>query len=170
MAAVWKAYKNAQKEKRIGKGKGSSTNNILRNEMATVQRLSSDVSGKAQKYTRIGPREFVPYEYTDLTMTNLKKAITTHFGSTSFCDILAGEQGPSCKVMEQIPNLKVIYFRFVCRGGSLDEEGKRQGSVGELPTNWRSFLITTVTRTLLLVQQNLQYLLQVTPIQRACLF
>ena len=168
MAAVWKAYKNAQKEKRIGKGKGSSTNNILRNEMATVQRLSSDVSRKAQKHTRIGPREFVPCEYTDLTMTNLKKAITTHFGSTSFCDILAGEQGPSCKVLEQIPDLKVIYFRFVDQGGSLDEEGKRQGSVGELQ-NGEGFLIT-VTRTLLLAQQNLQYLLQVSFIQRACLF
>ena len=46
---------------------------------------------------------------------------------------------PSCKVLEQIPDLQVIYFRFVDQGGSLDEEGKWQGSVGELPTKWRRF-------------------------------
>ena len=149
---MWKAYKNVQKENRNGKDKAASTNNILRNEVATVQRLSSDVSGKAQKYTRIGPREFVPYEYTDLTMANLKKAIITHLGSKkSFCDILAGEQGPSCKVLEQIPDLKMIYFRLIdhpqhlgghgdySRGSTsrmmVDKERKRPGSAVKLPTN-----------------------------------
>ena len=138
MAAVWKVS-HAQREKRIGKGKGSSTNNILHNEMVTVQRLSSDVSGKAPKCTHIGPREFVAYGYTDLTVTNLKKAITTHFGSMSFCDILAGEQDPSCKVLEQIPDLKVIYFWFVDQGDSLDEDGKKQRKAGELPKQLRRF-------------------------------
>lgn len=29
------------------------------------------------------------------------------------CDVLAGEQGPSCKTLDQIPNLKLIHVRFV---------------------------------------------------------
>ena len=76
---------------------------------------------------------------TDLTVTNLKKAITTHFGSMSFCDILAGEQDPSCKILEQIPDLKVIYFWFVDQGDSLDEDGKKQRKAGELPKQLRRF-------------------------------
>ena len=31
-----------------------------------IQRLSSEVSGKARKYSQIGPREFVPFEYDEL--------------------------------------------------------------------------------------------------------
>ena len=29
------------------------------------------------------------------------------------CDILAGERGPSCKKMSQIPDHKVFYVRFI---------------------------------------------------------
>ncbi|KAK6167171.1 hypothetical protein SNE40_021266 [Patella caerulea] len=29
------------------------------------------------------------------------------------CDVLAGEQGPSCKDVKQIPDLKVIHVRFI---------------------------------------------------------
>jgi hypothetical protein len=29
------------------------------------------------------------------------------------CDILAGDQGPSCKEMEQLLNLSLIHVRFV---------------------------------------------------------
>ena len=29
------------------------------------------------------------------------------------CDILAGDQGPSCKTIKQIPNLKLIHVRFI---------------------------------------------------------
>ena len=83
----------------------------------TVQRLSSDVSGKAQKFSRIGPREFVSYPHGDLTIDNIKKACETHFLSqlkmNVECDILAGEQGPSCSSLDQIPNLKLIHIRFV---------------------------------------------------------
>ena len=79
----------------------------------TVQRLSSDVSGKAQKFSRIGPREFVSYPHGDLTIDNIKKACETHFLSqlkmNVECDILAGEQGPSCSSFD----LKLIHIRFV---------------------------------------------------------
>ena len=38
----------------------------------TVQCLSSDVSGKAQKYARIGPREFVQFTEDELTIEIIK--------------------------------------------------------------------------------------------------
>jgi hypothetical protein len=84
-----------------------------------VQRMSSNVSGKAQKYNRIGPREFVPFEKYDgkLTLRNIMDACKTHFAKRvdkdMICDVLAGEQGPSCRKVEHIPDLKVIHVRFV---------------------------------------------------------
>ena len=38
---------------------GDTTHKLLKGKELTVQRLSSEVSGKTQKYARIGPREFV---------------------------------------------------------------------------------------------------------------
>ena len=29
------------------------------------------------------------------------------------CDILAGDQGPSCRTVKQIPNVQLIYIRFI---------------------------------------------------------
>ena len=29
------------------------------------------------------------------------------------CDVLAGEQGPSCASLDQIPDLKVVHVRFI---------------------------------------------------------
>jgi hypothetical protein len=46
-----------------------------------VQQLSSKVEGKAQKYSRIGPREFVSYKNSDVTIENLKQACQAHFSS-----------------------------------------------------------------------------------------
>ena len=31
------------------------------------------------------------------------------------CDVVAGEQGPSCKTVDQISSLKVIHVRFINR-------------------------------------------------------
>ena len=82
-----------------------------------VQQLSAEVSGKAQKYLRVGPREFVPFKYEELTIENIKKACEKHFahrmGENMSCDVLAVEQGPSCKTVSQIPNSKLIHVRFV---------------------------------------------------------
>jgi len=83
-----------------------------------VQRLSTDVTGKAQKYSRIGPREFVQVGFDDdeLTIEKIKDACLKHFapqtGSNVVCDVLAGEQGPSCSHIKQVPDLKLIYVRF----------------------------------------------------------
>ena len=63
-----------------------------------MQRLSAEVSGKAQKYTRVGPREFVSYQDNDgeLTIEGVKEACEKHFALEHMsCDILASDQGPS---------------------------------------------------------------------------
>ena len=67
-------------------------------------------------YATIGPREFVPFTEYELTIENIKRCCERHFATqvrTSLvCDILAGQQAPSCKTLEQILDMKVIYVRF----------------------------------------------------------
>eukprot|EP00112_Aurelia_sp_Birch-Aquarium-sp1_P011464 Seg2410.5 transcript_id=Seg2410.5/GoldUCD/mRNA.D3Y31 product="Transient receptor potential cation channel subfamily M member 6" protein_id=Seg2410.5/GoldUCD/D3Y31 len=87
----------------------------------TIQRLSPNVCGKAQKYARLGPREFVPYPSSkDLTVQGIKDACKMHFRpkGNQEVDVLAGEQEPSCHTLEQIPNIKLIHIRFLDRPGS----------------------------------------------------
>ena len=49
-------------------------------EELTVQRLSLDVSEKAHKYTRVGPREFAPFDDTEeMTIGNIKSACERYF-------------------------------------------------------------------------------------------
>ena len=115
--AEWRKFANKQKEKRGTKGnKGKKENSEDRAEII-VQRMSSDVSGKQQKYTRIGPREYVPFIYEELSFENIVAACHKHFEkrieSDTVCDILAGERGPSCSKMSQIPDHKVFYVRFI---------------------------------------------------------
>ena len=111
--AAWKKLKDKVTAKR-GKKRdaGDATHKLLKGKELTVQRLSSDLSGKAQKYTRIGP-----FTEDELIIENIKRCCERHFatqvGTSLVCDILAGEQGPSCKTLEQIPDMKVIYVRFV---------------------------------------------------------
>lgn len=114
----WKKFKTQMKGKRTHKGgKSGPKNTILEKEELVVQRLSSEVAGKAQKYLRVGPREFVPFEYDELTFENLKMACQQYFASrlekNMICDVLAGEQGPSCKSLDHIPDLRVIHIRFI---------------------------------------------------------
>ena len=118
------------KKKRVGR-KSEKGKDVSKCEI-TVQRLSADVSGKAQKYSRIGPREFVHlYDDDDedlyneeLTIERIKDACLKHFapkvGSNVVCDILASEQGPSCASLKQIPNMKLIYVRFISRSLTTD--------------------------------------------------
>ena len=80
--------------------------------MIVVQRLSAEVTGKAQKYSWVGAREFVSFEeFRELTIENIKDACMKHYditdGSIS-CNVLAGEQGPSCFSVKQIPSFKVL--------------------------------------------------------------
>ena len=87
MAAAWKIFKTAMKEKRTGK-KGGVSHDILAREEVVIQRLSAEMSGKAQKYSRIGPREFVPYDYEEVTLANIKSACKKHFASIIGNDML----------------------------------------------------------------------------------
>ena len=121
MAAEWRNFKAKMKAKRIDKGKGKKKDTISafndQNDTLVVQLLSAEVSGKAQKYSRIGAREFVSYEYEEFTIENIRRACEKHFAvdKSMSCDILAGEQGPSCNTVKQIPDSRVIHVRFVER-------------------------------------------------------
>lgn len=129
MAAQWKKLHKKITEKKTKKG--SQTSRKFQGEELTIQRLSSEVSGKVQKYARIEPREFVPIDAKeDLTIKSIKLACDWHFApqicTNLACDVLAGEQGPSCKTVDQIPDLKVIHIRFV---------GKRSLEVVDVDNN-----------------------------------
>ena len=54
--APWKNYQKNMAQKQYGKAK----NLVLERRSMIVQRLSSEDSGKAQKYASQGAREFVP--------------------------------------------------------------------------------------------------------------
>ena len=85
-------------------------------EFITVQRLSSSVEGKAQKYSRIGALTMVAMEGKERTMDNIKEACLRHFNVDSQkydCDLVAGERGPSYVSIGQITNWKVLHVRFV---------------------------------------------------------
>ena len=62
-----------------GGGKKNEKGNIFERQELVVQRLSSEVSGKAQKYTRVGPREFVQYDEEELSIEGIKAACEKHF-------------------------------------------------------------------------------------------
>ena len=102
MADAWRKLNNKIKEKRANKG--GQLSKTFQGDQLTIQMLSSEVSGKAQKYARVGPREFVQFDTNEeLTINTIKQACEVHFasriGSNMECDILAGEQGPSCKTI-----------------------------------------------------------------------
>ena len=113
----WNKFKNKMKEKRgknmTRKDSGTSSKDL---ETIVVQRLSAEASGKAQKYSRSGAREFVPFdEFNKIPIENIKKACMKHYGmpDTMCCDMLAGEEGPSCSSMKQLLSLKVIHVQFI---------------------------------------------------------
>ena len=73
-----------QMHKERGKNKkgGSAPHEII------VQRLAAEPDNK-QTYKPMQPREFVNFEYEDLTLANLKKACAAHFNlPPSTCDVL----------------------------------------------------------------------------------
>ena len=93
----WKDFQAEMKRKRVGKCTGKGKDDKSCRDELTVQRLSSEVAAKQRKYTRIDPREFVDFSGRELTI----------------CDILAGEKGPSCGKVKQIPNTILIHVRFI---------------------------------------------------------
>jgi hypothetical protein len=135
--AAWKRL-NAKVNAKRAKKATTTTQSRSKPTEITVQRLSAEVVGKAQKYTRIGPREFVPIindpfvdDSDDWTIECIKKACEKHFlpriGQNVTCDVLAGEQGPSCQSIDQVPDLKVIYVRFIPTASSPADQHRRYG-------------------------------------------
>ena len=119
---TWEAYKLKMKDKRCKKLKGkalptgkglNSEDLILQKGEIVVQRLSAEVAGKAQKYNRHGPREFVSFAEEELSISAIKNACEKHFRALMsqglVCDVLAGDQGPSCSSVHQLPDLKVEF-------------------------------------------------------------
>lgn len=108
---AWDNYKDRVAKKRTQKDKGANPNLT---DGLTVQRLSANVEGKCQKYSRIGPLTLVPFQQDlELTLENIKAACKTHFCTELECDVLAGERGPSYTDISQIKNWKVVHVRFV---------------------------------------------------------
>ena len=116
-----KDWQKKMKEKKAKEKSGAA----LPDNTITVQRLSVEVTGKLQKYSHIGARVFVSYEFEEYTIKNIKRACMKHFGIPEdgilCCDVLVGERGPSCLPVKQIPNFKVIHVRFIERS---DGEGE----------------------------------------------
>ena len=101
------------KDKSLKKGKALSTckglnsgDLILQKGEIVVQRLSAEVSGKAQKYNIDGLREFVSLAEEELSIPALKNASEKHFRALTsqglVCDVLAGDRGPSCTTIESL--------------------------------------------------------------------
>ena len=107
---VWDNYKEKVAKKRMRKGEEKGATGPKGG--LTVQRLSANVEGKCQKYSRIGPLTLVPCE-KELTLENIKAACKVHFNMELECDVLAGERGPFFTESAQIQNWKVLHVRFV---------------------------------------------------------
>jgi hypothetical protein len=108
----WEGFKQKVAKKRVGKNHESSTLPAYI-EYLTVQRLSSTVEGKRQKYARIGPLTMVPLTKQPATLDSLKSYCQKHFKTSAACDVLAGERRPSFTDISQIKNWKVVHIRSV---------------------------------------------------------
>ena len=128
--AKWRKYANMIKAKRTNnvnakktvksdagqKNGGASDVSILERKEITVQPLATEATGKAKKYERTGPHEFVKFPYEEVTIPNIVKACNKHFEKRlrgMSIDVLASERGPSCSKISQLPNLKLVHVRFV---------------------------------------------------------
>ena len=76
---TWDNYKEkvAKKSRMIDKGAAAAAGG---SDGITVQRLSSQVEGKRQKYSRIGPLTLVPLDQ-EPSLENIKKACQLHFNT-----------------------------------------------------------------------------------------
>ena len=84
-------------------------------EFITVQRMSSEPTGRAKKYEPLDTRDFVDFsDFNEITIENIKEACENHYGAPSgSCDILLRDRGSSCFSTEQIASKKVLFIRFV---------------------------------------------------------
>ena len=88
-----------------------------------MQPLATEATGKAKKYERTGPQEFVPFVFDEVTIPNIIAACNNHFKKRPkgmSCDVLATDRGSSCTKISQLPNLKLIHDGFVVAENELD--------------------------------------------------
>ena len=69
-------------------------------------------------------------QFEELTVDNIKETCEQHFTELKesddlVCDVLAGEQGPSCRTIGQIPDQKVFHVRFVYANSLGDRQTRR---------------------------------------------
>ena len=136
------------KVERVSKGKRKERC-VLNSGELVVQRLSASVSGKAQKYSRVGPGEFVSFPNEELTIQNIKSSCNKHFASVvsggckkHFASVVsgglvcvAGDQGRFCRTLEQLPDTKVIHVRFIERFETETDGAVEGASVSEPKRN-----------------------------------
>ena len=80
---------------------------ILDKSELIAQRLSAQPKGNSMKYAKQGPLEFVPFEYSEVTLENTKRACKVHYRENlTTCDIPVSQQGPFCSRLDQIPSFK----------------------------------------------------------------
>ena len=110
----FRAFKAKMAKKRMGKEEPTGSGSDM--DYITVERLSSNVEGRYQKYARIGALTMVPLG-CDSTISNIKEACKRFFKAEDMdCDILAGERGPSWTETSQISNWKkALHVRFIER-------------------------------------------------------
>ena len=107
----WDEYEKKMSNKRVvGTSKPKKNPSCL-----TVQRMSSEPTGRAKKYEPMETREFVDFtSYDEFSIDNVKEACEKHYDAPSgSCDILLGDRGPSCYMTEQILHKKVYFVRFI---------------------------------------------------------
>ena len=63
----------------------------------TVQRMSSEPTGRIKKYEPLDTRDFVNFsEFGEISIENVKEACEKHYEAPpGSCDILLGDKGPS---------------------------------------------------------------------------
>ena len=91
----WKNFANNVKNKKqnvkynaLEKRTVAESSSMVADREMIVQRLASTATDKSMKYERIGPQEFVKYDYEELTIKqNLKDACYKHFKDLSLIHI-----------------------------------------------------------------------------------
>ena len=118
-----------------------------------------------------------------MTINNIKNVCENHFaekvGKNVCCDVLAGEQGPSCKSVNQIPKSKLIHVHFIpCTIGVVGDDEADIEITSSLPPApsvvWKRKMESASTsifqeafRTL--SNQQLQMVVLANAIQKVCL-
>ena len=81
----WRRLTAIQKAKRKGKKTGEESTVA---EEIVVQRMGADVSGKQQKYTRIGPQEYVSFEHEEMRTSKTPARSTSGLRSKNILSVM----------------------------------------------------------------------------------